>query len=223
MSGVGPKTFRVFLQRIESRINWIIVRVPNVEETWGTRGRLAVKGEINGFPFRSSLFPSKQGDHLMIVNKRMQVATRLAEGDRATLRLKPDLGKRTARIPLELKRVLDKDRTLREWFHKLNYSTRKWFGEWVSDVKSAEARARRAEQIGERLLLTMEAERELPPILKVAFAREPRAAEGWELMTHAKRRSHLLAIFYYRTPGSRARRVQQVIEEAVRLASKRNS
>ena len=62
-------------------------------------------------------------------------------------------------MPAELKRALAEDRSLCRWFDRLNHSTRSEISKWVSDVKSAEARTRRAEQIAERLFATMEAER----------------------------------------------------------------
>jgi uncharacterized protein YdeI (YjbR/CyaY-like superfamily) len=68
---------------------------------------------------------------------------------------------------------------------------------------------------------TMEAERELPPILRLAFDRNPRAREGWEQMSEVRRRGQLLAIFYYRTPESRERRLSKVIDEAAALAEKK--
>jgi hypothetical protein len=40
-------------------------------------------------------------------------------------------------------------------------------------------------------------------------------------MSPAKRRAHLLAIFYYRTPESRARRMQQALDEAASLAARK--
>jgi len=42
--------------------------------------------------------------------------------------------------------------------------------DWIAEVKSAEARTRRAEQIAERLLATWNDESEIPPILQIAFA-----------------------------------------------------
>jgi uncharacterized protein YdeI (YjbR/CyaY-like superfamily) len=215
------KDFYAVLERIESRLNWVVIRVPDVEKHWGKRGRLAIKGQINGCSFRTSLFPSKRGDHLMIVNKRMQRNAKVAAGSRARFHLEPDLAPRSITIPPELKRLVTQDKALLKWFEKLNYSTRKWITDWITDVKSSEARARRSEQIAERLLLTMEAEQEPPPILQLAFARNPRAAEGWHLMSLAKRRAHLLAIFYYRTPESRARRMQQALDEAASLAARK--
>jgi len=67
-------------------------------------------------------------------------------------------------------------------------------------VKSGEARQRRAEQIAERLMSAMEGEKELPPVLEVAFRRVPAARQGWDAMTKAQRRSNLLAVFYYQSP-----------------------
>jgi len=78
-----------------------------------------------------------------------------------------------------------------------------------------ESRLRRAEQVAEQLLSTMEAELDLPPILKLAFARDPRAYQGWQSMTLLQRRSHLLGIFYCRTPESRDRRIAKMLEAAL--------
>jgi hypothetical protein len=102
----------------------------------------------------------------------------------------------------------------------VNYSTRKEIAAWITDVKSTEARARRADLIAARLLATMEGERELPPILQVAFAHNARAREGWERVSLSRRRGHLLGIFYYRSPEARARRIAKAIEDAQALAQK---
>jgi uncharacterized protein YdeI (YjbR/CyaY-like superfamily) len=217
------KSFRATLERAASRLNWILIRTPfDVSKVWGTRGRIKVRGEINGFAFRTSLFPSRHGGHIMIVNKRMQAAAAVAPGAVAQFRMEPDLAERTVTVPIELHRALAEDRALRRWFDQLNYSTRKDIAYWITDVKSAEARLRRADQIAERLMLTMEAERELPPVLRVAFARNPHASTGWELMSVSRRRGHLFGIFYYRNPEARARRVAKAIEDAAKLAAKRS-
>jgi uncharacterized protein YdeI (YjbR/CyaY-like superfamily) len=60
---------------------------------------------------------------------------------------------------------------------------------------------------------TMEAERELPPMMQVAFRQNPRAAEQWERMSPSHRRAHLFRIFYYREPAARAKQVANVIDE----------
>jgi uncharacterized protein YdeI (YjbR/CyaY-like superfamily) len=217
------KSFKATLERMQSNLGWVIIRIPlDVPKVWGVRGMLKVKGEINGFAFRTSLFPTGKGYHRLLVNKRMQAGADARAGDTAQFQLEPDLEKREAVLPVELKHALAEDRSLLRWFDKLSYSIRKWISDWVSQPKSAEARERRAQQVAEQLLSTMEAERELPPVLKAAFARDPRALQGWQLMSPTRRRGQLLAIFYYRNPESRNRRVAKVIKEALALAERKS-
>lgn len=215
------KSFSAPLVRMKSRLNWIIIHIPfDVARAWGSRGQLRVKGEINGFAFRTSLFPTGQGGHILLVNKKMQKGARAVAGTVAHFQIEPDTEKRVVTVPAEFDRVLGEERPLRRWFEQLNHSTRNDIAKWVSEPKRPEARVRRAEQIAERLLATMDAERELPPILQVAFARHPGAREGWERMSMAQRRSHLLGIFYYRTPESRARRIDKMLEVAIGIAER---
>ena len=215
------KRFDARLERLRSRLNWIIVRIPfGAAEAWGVRGQIKVKGEINGFAFRTSLFPTREGWHFLLINKRMQKGARAIEGSVARFQMALDTEKRTVAVPDDLKRILGEDRSLRRWYDGLNHSTRSDIAKWITEPKSGEARVRRAEQIAERLLAVMEAERELPPILQVAFARHPRAREGWDRMSVSRRRGHLFGIFYYRTPDARARRIDKMLDDANALAEK---
>jgi uncharacterized protein YdeI (YjbR/CyaY-like superfamily) len=220
------KRFKARLERLRSRLNWIIIHLPfDAAKAWGLRGQIKVKGEINGFAFRTSLFPARAGGHILLVNKRMQKEARAIEGSIARFRLEHDTEKRTVTIPDELERILNEGprgevRLFRRWYDQLNPSTRGDIARWIPEPKSPEARMRRAEQIAERLLAVMEAERELPPILQVAFARHPRAREGWDGMSAARRRGHLFGIFYYRTPDAQARRIDKMLDDATALAEK---
>jgi uncharacterized protein YdeI (YjbR/CyaY-like superfamily) len=223
MPKTSKKLFRAALERLRSNLGWVIIWIPfNVQKTWGTRGRLRVRGEINGFAFRTSLFPTRKGEHFLLVNKKMQAGGNASEGTTAAFLLEPDTEERVVVVPVELKRILAEDKTFRRWFEALSYSIRKWISDWVVQPKSASARIRRAEQVAEQLFSAMEAERELPPVLKLAFTRNPRALEGWDLMSPSHRRGLLIAIFYYRSPEARSRRIQKVVEEAMALAEKKS-
>jgi len=76
------------------------------------------------------------------------------------------------------------------------------------------------------LLATMDAELDLPPVLKRAFASDPHAYRGWQSMTPLQRRHQLLGIFYYRSPESRDRRITKMLEDALvhaeRKANRKN-
>jgi uncharacterized protein YdeI (YjbR/CyaY-like superfamily) len=216
------KSFKAILDGIPSRPGWIYIRIPfDVFKVWGTRNKVRVKGELNGFAFRASVFPSSKGHHCMLVNKRMQTGANATLGDTAHFRLVPDTAKRVATVPAELRRILNEDRSFHRWFDQLTFSMRKWICDWIINVKGPESRLRRAEQVAEQLLATMEAELELPPVLKLAFARDPLAYKGWQSMTLLQRRGHLLSIFYYRNPEVRDRRIDKMLEAALAHADRK--
>jgi uncharacterized protein YdeI (YjbR/CyaY-like superfamily) len=222
---IVAKSFKAMLERMPSNLGWVIVRIPlDVSKVWGTRGSLRVKGEINGFEFRTSLFPTRKGYHCMLVKKSMQTGANAAPGETAQFRIEPDTAKPVAIVPAELQRILNEDRSFRRWFDdQLSFSMRKWICDWVVNVKNPASRVRRAEQVAEQLLATMEAELDLPPILKRAFAGDPRAFQGWQSMTPLQRRHQLLGIFYYRSPESRDRRIAKMLEDALARAEKKHA
>jgi uncharacterized protein YdeI (YjbR/CyaY-like superfamily) len=216
---VIAKSFKATLERNRSRLNWVIARIPlDVSKIWGTRGQLKVKGEINGFAFRTSLFPTGTGEHVLLVNKRMQAGAKVGVGATAQFRLEPDTAERTIVVPEELSRIFAEYRALQRWFDKLNYSTRKWITDRIVQVKGAAARVRRAEQTAECLLAAVEAERELPPVLRIAFDRDPQGYAAWKRMSPLQRRSHLIGIFSYRSPAAQARRIARALESAKKLS-----
>jgi hypothetical protein len=217
----AAKSFEATLEPDNTPLKWVIVRIPfDAAKLWGTRGRIRVKGEINGFPFGTSLFPTGDGKHILLVNKKMQKGGRVGVGRTARFRIEPDTAERVIAVPKELARYLAEDRAFRKWFEQLNTSTRFEIGKWIAGVKSAEARERRTEQLVERLLATMEAERDLPPLIRAAFARDAKAEQGWRRMTPTQRRNQLMAVFYYRTPEARARRLAKAMQEARRIADR---
>jgi uncharacterized protein YdeI (YjbR/CyaY-like superfamily) len=209
---------------MRSRLNWTIIRLPfDAAKVFGARGQIKVKGTINGFAFRTALFPTGDGGHILLVNKRMQKGGRVAVGGSARFEIGLDSEKRVLGIPGKLERILAQDRAFRRWYDQLNSSTRNEIAKWVNEPASAEARDRRSEQIAERLLETMEAERELPPLIQLALARNSQARKGWESMSLARRRSHLLGIFYYRTPEGRANRLGKMLEDASAIAQRKRA
>src|SRR5215467_10497044 len=135
------KTFKTVLERTQDGLGWTIARIPaNVSHAWGMRGQLRVKGEINGFPLNSTLFPNGKGGHFLLVNKKMQKGGKTAAGLTAQFRIQPD------------------------------------------DAP----RVRRSQQIAEWLMETMEAEKELPPMIELAFRSNPLARAKWEKASPAR-------------------------------------
>jgi uncharacterized protein YdeI (YjbR/CyaY-like superfamily) len=132
--------------------------------------------------------------------------------------LEPDLDERKTSVPPELAKLLKQHGALKKWYEQLSVSARDDIARNINGPKSPEARVRRAEQMAERMMLAMEGERDLPPILQMQFTRYPQARAGWAAMTPVQRRGHLLGIFYYQSPESREKRARKSIDEALKIA-----
>src|SRR5947209_13741302 len=128
-----PKTFRALLEPTGDALRWVIARVPfDPAEAWPVRRGRRVRGEINGFPLRTALFPEAGGNkYVLLVNKKMQAGAHAKAGDKVQIRLEPDLEEREAALPPELAKALKDDRDLRRYFDALNPSMRRYVGKWV--------------------------------------------------------------------------------------------
>ncbi len=219
------KSFRAPLEATGTSLRWVIARVPvDLKKAWPMWKSRRVFGEINGFPFKTALTPGTKGKgHVLIVNKKMQAGARVRAGERALIKLTPDLGELVIDLPPEFARILKADRALRKFFDGMSPSMRKGFTNFIADAKSAETRLKRAEAMAESLMLAMEGEVEPPPILRAAFQRQPDSRRGWDLMTQTQRRNHLLGIFYSQTVEGRERRAAKAIESCLAVARRRSN
>ena len=216
-SGIA-KRFKAVLEK-ERGLGWTIARVPfDAPKMWPKMIRHRVRGDVNGAGFRTSLFADGNGYYLL-VNRQTQRKARVACGDQVEIALEPDLEPRPAELPEMLEVLLDDEAGLRKWYDELSESMRREIGKWVLGVKSEASQMRRAQQMAERLLATMEAERELPPMIARALRANLKAKSGWERMTVGQRRQHLLGVFYYQTPDARERRLQKLLEAAEQRAA----
>ena len=217
------KTFRVPLEATHTSPRWVIARIPiDLKKAWPIWKSRRVFGEINGFRFKTALIPGTKGQgQVLIVNRKMQAGARVRAGERASIKLSPDLGELVIDLPQEFAKILKADRSLKKFFDAMSPSMRKGFTNFIADAKTAETRQKRAEAIAESLMLAMEGQTEPPPILRVAFQRQPDARRGWELMTPTQRKNHLLGIFFSQTVQGRERRAAKAIESCIAVARRR--
>lgn len=221
------QSFRAVLEHGDRSLGWTVAHLPfDPKAVWPAMVRLRVCGVMQGpvgeVSFRTSLFPhaaehGRSGFYLL-VNRAMQQGSGTVLGMEAEFRVEPDLQERPAELPEELDALLDEAEGLRAWYGSMTEYTRREIGKWIGGVKGEESRLRRAEQMAERLLSTMEAEVELPPMVERAFRARPKARLGWERMTSTQRRGELFAVFYYRTPESQEKRLTKLVEAAEKRA-----
>jgi Domain of unknown function (DUF1905)/Bacteriocin-protection, YdeI or OmpD-Associated len=125
---------------------WCYIAIPfSVAEVWGTRGRVAVKGTINGFPFRSSIQPM-EGRHLLTFNRQLQAGAKARAGDTVKVAMERDTEERTVEVPWQLAALFRKAeaKDAKGLWERLAYSHRKEFARWINEAKQEETRHRRA-------------------------------------------------------------------------------
>lgn len=204
-----------------ANLGWKVIDIPfDVKKVFGKAGRLPVRGDVNGFPFRTSLFPRKNGKHFLLVNKKVQHGADISLGSKAKVTIEFDEEERTVEIPAILKKEIEEDKDLLRYFTSLNYSTRKYMSDMIADRKSAASKKKQTERIAEILVEMRDGEENPPPILEAEFARNPKARKGWNKMTASHKRGHLWGIFYYQNPESRMKRLQKAVEQMVAYAEK---
>ena len=106
MSPSAVRTFRATLEPSGMGLSSSFARLPHdLASAWSELRVRRVKGEINGFQFRTALFHTPKG-HGFVVNKRMLAGAGARQGDRVIIRLEPDLEMRTETTPEEMVRAM---------------------------------------------------------------------------------------------------------------------
>ncbi len=213
------KRFKGRLERLEGNLGWRVVDVPfDVKKAFGNGATAPVKGTVNGFAFRTSLFPRKNGPHYLLMNKAMQRGAGATElGAPVEIVLELDTAERRVSIPPALKKVLAGEAGLLAYYNSFTYSMKKYFSDFIAQAKTEPTRKKRVEELALILMEMRDGETTPPPILEAEFARNPKARRGWERMSRSGRRGHLWGMAYYKNPESRARRVRKALDAMVAL------
>jgi hypothetical protein len=114
----------------------------DVAETFGRKGRVPVKGTINGFPFRSSLMNMGEG-HMMVVNRQLRDGAKCKAGDTVAIALELDDAKRTVAVPAWLKKIIDADSKAKAAWPKLSFTHQKEYVREIVEAKREETRDKR--------------------------------------------------------------------------------
>lgn len=149
------KRFRVLLEKDpNSEVTGIVIPF-DVQKTFGSRARVPVRGAINGFEFRSSIFPTSDGHHYMVVNKQMREGAGVRGGEMITVEMERDDAPRIITPPEDFEKALRKNKDAREAWEKLSYSHRKEYVKAIEEAKKPETRARRIEKAIEQVAQTI--------------------------------------------------------------------
>jgi Bacteriocin-protection, YdeI or OmpD-Associated/Domain of unknown function (DUF1905) len=138
------KRFRALVERGEGSVCAISIDF-DVEEAFGKRGRIPVRGTLNGAPFRGSLFPMG-GCHFMVVNRFLREAAGVTGGETVPVVMERDDEPRTIEPPADFTRALKGNKEARATWDKLSYTHRREHVEHIEEAKKPETRLRRIEK-----------------------------------------------------------------------------
>jgi hypothetical protein len=142
----AQKRFRVLLEKHEKSEATGIAVPFNVEKVYGTRARVPVCGTINGFPYRSSIFPMGGGCHYMVVNKATREGAKAKGGETISVVMQRDEEPRVITPPQDFARALKASKDAQAMWGKLSYTHQKEYARAIEEAKKPETRARRIEK-----------------------------------------------------------------------------
>jgi hypothetical protein len=147
----AAKRFRVLLERhVTSETTGI--RIPfDAQKVFGTRARVPVRGTINGFPYRGSIFPMGDGKHYMVVNSKIRAGANVKGGETIGVTMERDEEPRTVEPSADFARAIKANRQARATWDALSYTHRREYAQWIEEAKKPETRGRRIAKAVEAL------------------------------------------------------------------------
>jgi bacteriocin resistance YdeI/OmpD-like protein/uncharacterized protein DUF1905 len=106
------------------------------------KGRVPVKGTINGFPFRSSLMNMGDG-HMMVVNAQLRTGAQCKAGDTVSVLMALDEDERKVDVPGYLKKMIAGDPKAGKFWSKLSFTHQKEYVREIGSAKRPETREKR--------------------------------------------------------------------------------
>lgn len=140
--------FDTLLMKPETVGTWSFFVIPfNVEQVFGRKNHVKVRGTINGIEFRSSLNPRGDGTHYMVVSKSLREAAGISRGDRIHVAIGPDTEERHIEVPEVIRIVFQENEDAGRTFEKLSYTRRKEFVDNIVNAKKESTRGKRIAQM----------------------------------------------------------------------------
>ncbi len=149
---MGTKRFRAVLENPPDNTGTFITIPFDVLKAFGKKGRVPVRGTIDGFEFRSSVFRMGDAPYFMVVNRKMrEAAGGLEAGQTVSVVMERDDEPRTIEAPEDLDLALRAEPAALAAWERLSFTHRREYVEAVEDAKRPETRARRITKTVEQL------------------------------------------------------------------------
>jgi hypothetical protein len=145
--------FTAPMQRMGGDFAWHYLEFPHdVQELFGTKGTVRVKGTINGVAMDRALMPTKSGIHIIIVGADIRRAAKLRKlGDMANVEVWLNTEPEKLDMPEELAETLDFLPEMKAEWDQLKPGIQRSMCYWIGSGKTVPTRAKRVAVLLKRL------------------------------------------------------------------------
>lgn len=148
----NPGQIQFKAKMIEADGGGAYVEFPHdVEETFGVKGRVPIKAKFDGVDYRGSLVKMGTDCHVLIVLKEIRKKIGKGTGDSCSVIVELDTEDRKIDLADDVLKLMKKNREAKENWDKLAYTHQREYHLWIEDAKRPETRAKRIEQMIEKL------------------------------------------------------------------------
>lgn len=147
----APKTYRFTapLEKMNAQMAFMYVEVPiDVEQEFGTRGRVRVQGTVNGVAVDRALMPQKSGVHIIILGGDIRRAAKLKRvGDTVQVEFWKHPTPDELELPEALAETLDFLPEMKSAWDQLTPGMKRSMCYWVGSAKTAATQAKRVAEL----------------------------------------------------------------------------
>jgi hypothetical protein len=124
----------------------VIAVVPfDIETVFGVKNRVDIKGTVDGCPIERTLLPVGDGRHYFMFNVKILKAIGKKTGDEVYIEIEEQehTGYKEVELPDYFTLELEENPVAKAQYEASNPSTKRWVAEFVTQPKSADAKAKR--------------------------------------------------------------------------------
>lgn len=146
MAAKKPEIFTFTAEVIRPDIKgaWYFIEFPHdVQELFGTRAAVRIKGELNGVEIDRALMPTKSGLHVIALSGELRKKLKVREGDKVKAEIYRNPDQEELDVPEELAETLDFIPEFKAGWDKITIGRRRGICHWIGSGKSVETRAKR--------------------------------------------------------------------------------
>ncbi len=147
-----PIEFRAKLWSPMEGKGWTFATMPKpASQKLPARGRVAIKGTINGFSFQTSAFPDGNGSHNIQINSGLREGGKVSVGETARFSIEPASDEVQVKVPADLQSAIKKSAKASAQWKSITPKARAEWAEWITSAKKEETRTTRVAKTIERL------------------------------------------------------------------------